>query len=186
MCSRNVETTRSGSSARIRPLSTKMHVSWSPTAACTRAAATAESTPPDSAQITRPPPTCRSMVLTDSSMNDAAVQSPEQRATSNRKLCRSWPPCGVCTTSGWNWMPRCPASSAIAATGESSEWATARKPGGISTMRSECDIHTGMLAGRSCRSGLLGSESVITAWPYSRLDAGATRPPSACASNCIP
>ena len=53
-------------------------------------------------------------------------------------------------------------------------------------MRSECDIQTGIVAGRSWSSGFPGSESVITAWPYSRLEAGATRPPSACASSCMP
>ena len=34
-------------------MSTNTHVSWSPIALCTSAAATAESTPPDSPQITR-------------------------------------------------------------------------------------------------------------------------------------
>ena len=45
--------TCSASPARSRPWSTKTQVSWSPTARCTSAAATAESTPPDSPQITR-------------------------------------------------------------------------------------------------------------------------------------
>ena len=53
-------------------------------------------------------------------------------------------------------------------------------------MRSECDIQTGIVAGSSRSSPLAGSESVITACPYSRREAGATRPPSDCASNCIP
>ena len=44
--------------ARSRPWSTNTQVSWSPTARCTSAAATAESTPPDSPQITRLSPTC--------------------------------------------------------------------------------------------------------------------------------
>ena len=121
MWPRKVLTTRSGSSARSSPLSTKMQVSWSPTAACTSAAATAESTPPESAQITWPLPTCSRVVRIDSSTKLAAVQSPEQPATSKRKLRSSWLPCGVCTTSGWNWMPRQPASFDIAAIGESSE-----------------------------------------------------------------
>ena len=50
--------TRSGSSFRSRPLLTKTQVSWSPTARCTSVAATALSTPPESAQMTRPEPTC--------------------------------------------------------------------------------------------------------------------------------
>ncbi len=52
-CSRNVVSTCSASPARSSPVSTKTHVSWSPTALCTNAAATAESTPPDRPQITR-------------------------------------------------------------------------------------------------------------------------------------
>ena len=51
---RNVSTTCSPSSWRIRPVSTNTHVSWGPMALCTRAAATAESTPPDSPQMARP------------------------------------------------------------------------------------------------------------------------------------
>ena len=186
MCSRKVRTTRSGSSARSSPLSTKMQVSWSPTARCTSVAATAESTPPERAQITLPSPTCSRIVATDSSTNDSAVQSPAQPATLNRKLRSNWLPCGVCTTSGWNWMPRRPAPSAMIATGELSDCAIERKPGGNSTTRSPCDIHTGIAAGRSLSSGLDGWEMLTTAWPYSRLLAGATRPPSACVSSCMP
>ena len=43
--------TCSGSPSRSSPWSTNTQVSWSPMARCTRAAATAESTPPDSPQI---------------------------------------------------------------------------------------------------------------------------------------
>ena len=45
--------TCSASPARSSPWSTKTQVNWSPTARWTSAAATAESTPPDSPQITR-------------------------------------------------------------------------------------------------------------------------------------
>ncbi len=89
MCSRNVETTRSASSARSRPLSTKMHVSWSPTARWTSVAATAESTPPESAQMTRPVPTWSAIVAMDSSTKEAGVQSPAQPAMLVRKLSSS-------------------------------------------------------------------------------------------------
>ena len=50
---RKVSSTWSASPVRMRPVSTKTQVSWSPMARCTRAAATAESTPPDSAHSTR-------------------------------------------------------------------------------------------------------------------------------------
>ena len=49
----NVSTTWSASFSRRRPWSTKTHVSWSPTALWTSSAATAESTPPESAHRTR-------------------------------------------------------------------------------------------------------------------------------------
>ena len=50
---RNVSSTCSASFSRSSPVSTNTHVSWSPIALCTSAAATAESTPPESPQITR-------------------------------------------------------------------------------------------------------------------------------------
>ena len=50
----NASTTCSASFLRIRPWSTSTQVSWSPTARWTSSAATAESTPPERPQITRP------------------------------------------------------------------------------------------------------------------------------------
>ena len=97
-----------------------------------------------------------------------------------------WSPCGVCTTSGWNWIATCPAWSAIAATGTLSDCAIARKPGGSCATLSPCYIHTGSEAGSPLKSALPLSETFSTACPYSRLVAGSTRPPSACASSCIP
>ena len=60
--------TCSASPARSRP-STKTQVAWSPTAFCTRAAATDESTPPDSAHSTRDSPTC-SRIACDQLVDD--------------------------------------------------------------------------------------------------------------------
>ena len=54
---RNSDTTSLASSCRSRPLSTKMQVSWSPIASWISTAATEQSTPPDSPQMTRPLPT---------------------------------------------------------------------------------------------------------------------------------
>ena len=51
----------------------------------------------------------------------AGVQSPRQPQTRMRKLSMIALPCGVCTTSGWNWMPMMPLSLPIAAKGEESE-----------------------------------------------------------------
>jgi hypothetical protein len=53
----NVSATCSASFERMKPWSTKTQVSWSPTALWTSKAATAESTPPESAQRTRSEPT---------------------------------------------------------------------------------------------------------------------------------
>ena len=47
--------------ARSRPWSTKTQVSWSAIASWISTAATAESTPPERPQMTRPPPTCARM-----------------------------------------------------------------------------------------------------------------------------
>ncbi len=54
-------------------MSTKTQVSWSPIALWTSAAATAESTPPDSPQITAPSPTWAWMASTACSMIDTRV-----------------------------------------------------------------------------------------------------------------
>src|SRR5207245_5787111 len=51
------------------------HVSWSPTALCTSSAATAESTPPDSAHSPRDDPTWRRMRSTCSSSTAAGVHA---------------------------------------------------------------------------------------------------------------
>ena len=64
------------------PWSTKTHVSWSPTALCTRSAATAESTPPESAQSTRSEPTAARIRATCSSMTAAGVHVGGVPATS--------------------------------------------------------------------------------------------------------
>ena len=69
--SRNVSTTCSASFLRSRPWSTSTHVSWSPTARCTSAAAAAESTPPERPQITPPSPTWARTRSTCSPITDA-------------------------------------------------------------------------------------------------------------------
>src|SRR5207248_1827885 len=84
----------------------KTHVSWSPTARCTSVAATAESTPPERAQMTRPPPTCARMLSVASAMNEPGVHVGVHLQTPKRKLRSTSRPLGVWTTSGWNWMPR--------------------------------------------------------------------------------
>src|ERR1044072_3274691 len=90
-----------------------MHVRRSPTARWTSAAATAESTPPESAQSASPAePVAGAWACTRSrisatvpSMKFAGVQVGLAPAIPRTKLRRTSRPRGVWTTSGWNWMP---------------------------------------------------------------------------------
>jgi hypothetical protein len=63
-------------------VSTNTHVSWSPTALWTSAAATAESTPPDRPQMTPSVPTWARMASTAASMTELIVHVGRQPATS--------------------------------------------------------------------------------------------------------
>ena len=71
----------------------------SPIASWISTAATAESTPPDRPQITRPLPTCLRIFSIASSLKARMVQSPVSPATLRTKLRNSAAPCGVCITS---------------------------------------------------------------------------------------
>ena len=77
-----------------------MHVSCEPIARCTSAAATDESTPPESPQITFASPTSSLIFVTSSSMYAPVVHDGVALQTPNRKFSISSPPRGVCTTSG--------------------------------------------------------------------------------------
>ena len=102
---RKVSSTCSASPARSSPWSMNTQVNWSPTARWTRAAATAESTPPDSPQSTLSPPTRRRTPATACSMIEARVQVGRAPQASKRNALRTSSPRGVCTTSGWNCTP---------------------------------------------------------------------------------
>ena len=84
----NAPTTCSASFNRIRPWSTKTQVSLSPTALWTSSAATEESTPPESPQITRPSPTWACTFATCSAITDSGDHCCSQPATSRRKRVR--------------------------------------------------------------------------------------------------
>ena len=131
-----------------------MHVSRSPTARWTSAAATAESTPPDSAQMTLPSePTSRAwsstrrrISATVDSMKLAGVQvGRDARRRPTTKLRRTSRPCGVCATSGWNWMPyRC--RDVVDEAGERASSRSGRwrwKPSGSAVIESPWLIQTG-------------------------------------------
>ena len=102
-------------------------------ARCTSAAATAESTPPDSAQSARRSPTCARIRSTCSSTTLAIVQVGSSPAMSNRKCSSTVWPCAVCRTSGWNCTPASLRStSSNAATGAPVDVAVTVNPGGAS------------------------------------------------------
>lgn len=65
-----------------------MHVSWSPTARCSSAAATELSTPPESASSTLPLPILRRQSSTASSKYDAIVHSGAKPQILYRKFFR--------------------------------------------------------------------------------------------------
>ena len=102
---RKVSSTCSASPARMSPVSTKTQVSWLPIALWTRAAATAESTPPLSAQRTRSPPTWARTEATADSMIETWVHDAGAPQTSCAKRAMNSDPLAVWTTSGWNWTP---------------------------------------------------------------------------------
>ena len=113
----------------------------------TSAAATAESTPPDSPQMARPSPTCSRIAVTCSSTMFSMVQDGRQPASS-RKRPRTRAPCSVCRTSGWNCTPnRRSLVFSTAATGVASVRAVTAKPGGAAVQVSPCDIQTRWLFG---------------------------------------
>src|SRR5665647_1880595 len=123
--------TCSGSPDRSSPWSTKTQVSWSPTARCPGAAATAESTPPDSPQITLAPATWARIAATPSATTFPAVQVGARPAPRYRKFSRACWPSGECLTSGCHCRPyRCRSRSSNAATGAPGEWASTWNPAG--------------------------------------------------------
>ena len=187
----NVSTTWSPSAWRSSPVSTNTHVSCGPMALCTSAAATAESTPPDSAQMTLASPTCARMAATCCSMIEVIVQVGGMPA----RWCRNWAitcwPCGVCETSGWYWTPQIFRSvDSSAATGASAVVAVTENPSGGSVMAQKWLIQTSCSSGwSSSRPGPPSSEPSVTVSevrPYSPLLPVATTPPSCWAMSCAP
>ena len=145
-------------------------------ARCTSAAATAESTPPDSPQIACPSPTCSRISATCSSTMFSIVQDGRQPAASRNRL-SSRVPCSVCITSGWNWTPNiCRLASSMAATGVTPVCAVTAKPGGAAVQVSPCDIQTRCRAGVPASSRPPEVSSVVA--PYSAAPVRSTVPPS--------
>ncbi len=129
--------TCSGSPSRNSPWLTKTQVSWSPTARCTSAAATDESTPPESAHRTRPLPTWARTTSTSDSTTLAGVQSAAMPAPRHRKFSRTRCPYAVCSTSGCHWTPnKRRSASSKAATGAPGVEAVTVMPNGASVTES--------------------------------------------------
>lgn len=172
--------TCSTSPLRSRPWSTNTQVSWEPMARCTSAPATAESTPPLSAQMARFSPIWVRMRSTCSSTMFTMVQVRRHPAASRKRRSTSVP-WSVCSTSGWNWTPNRPRSGAsTAATGVESVVEVVVKPSGAAVTESPCDIHTVWTPGRPPNRTL--SPLPVRAWvrPNSLLPVSATVPPSSC------
>ena len=131
-----------------------MQVSCLPIARATSVAATAESTPPDSAHSTPASPTCARIFSIASSTQESIRHVGAIPAIVCRKFCRIAVPASVCTTSGWNSVAYTRrASSLIAATAELAVCASAVKPGGTAVTESPCDIHTRDSGGTPRNSG---------------------------------
>ena len=146
----------------------------------TSAAATAESTPPESPQIARPSPTWARTAVIVSSMIEAVFQLGAMPATSCRnRRSTSWP-CGECPTSGWYWTPaRRRSVFSKPATATRSVDAVTVKPSGAAVTESPWLIQTGCVPGRPACSTPPESVTASSVRPYSRVPSGATSPPSA-------
>ena len=109
------------------------------------------------------------LALTVDSMKFAGVQLGAIPAMPVTKLRRTSRPRGVCTTSGWNWMPyRFRAGAARPAYGVESVCAVAWKPSGSRVIESPWLIQTG--CSRSMPPNSPSSRVIWTvAGPYSRL-----------------
>jgi hypothetical protein len=109
-----------------------------------------------------------------------------QPQMSSRKRRSTSVPYGVCTTSGWNWMPYSARSvSSNAATGDSDDDASATAPAGGSKTVSRWLIQQGCSEG-SPASSRPCSLTVRVERPNSPTAAPSTRPPSSSAIACIP
>ena len=173
--------TCSDSPLRNRPWSTNTQVSCAPTARCTIAAATAESTPPERPHITRLLPIRAFALATSFSAIFPVVQFGVHPAMLINQFLRIACPCSECKTSGWNCTPAIfPVASSKAAIGVSAVTAQIAKPAGACVTASPCDIHTLCAAGRDEKI-LEFTSALISVRPNSDLPVWLTTPPRAAA-----
>ena len=172
-----------------------MQVSWSPTARWTSAAATAESTPPDRAQMTRPSEpgprawasTRSRMSATVDSMKFAGVHVGATPAMPTTKLRRMSRPRGVWTTSGWNWMPY-RLRDGVGEAGERRGIGLGRRLEALGQARDRVAVaHPDRLLALDAGEQRPSSAVMLTlAGPYSRWSNGMTSPPSSWAISWAP
>ncbi len=166
---------------RSTPLLTKTQVRRSPMARSTRTAATDESTPPESAQMAWPSPTCSRMAATVDWMKCAGVQFGLAWQMLNRKLRSRFAALGRVVHLGMEL--HCPdvarSGSAMPATafgGSRGQVEAGRQIQRFIAVRHP-DVERS--AGRPAKSGVVGlpGTTETSAWPYSRLSAERTFPP---------
>ncbi len=149
-------------------------------ARCTSAVDTAESTPPESAEMTRALPTCARMRSICSEITLPAFQSGAMPATWCRKFSSARWPKSLCFTSGCHCTPYIFRSAEPnAATGVTAVLASTSKPSGAFCTASPWLIHTFCVAGWPASSAPPSPTSVASVAPYSRSPVLPTSPPSA-------
>ena len=190
-CRPNVSSTCAGSPARHQPgVDEHARELICPIGRCTSSAATAESTPPDSAQRARASPTWWRIRSTARSITFAGVQSGQQAARVVQEPLQHVHAARACGPprdgTARAYSPR--AGSSIAATGIASVRAVTAKPGGRPDDRVGVAHPHGLarLAGRrAARPG--ASRPPASVRPYSRdARCGSTSPPSAWAMTWCP
>ena len=150
----------------------------------TSMAATAESTPPESAQIARPLPTgCRTLV--DGRVNEM-LRSPCGLSPANHesKLLRIW--CrAACGGPRDGTAPR--TSSSLCSGFRPPRGVSWPSTGSRAAIRRLCRRATSRppVSWASCETSTSRTD-VHFAWPYSRLSAARTLPPSVCTMSCNP
>ena len=152
-----------------------------PMARAPSAATTEESTPPESARITRSSPTCSRISAAMLSTRLSIVHVASRPQISNRKFERICWPNSVCFTSGWNWVAYSLRSGhSMDATGHTGVEDVTVKPSGARLTASRWLIHTVCSMGVALNSALSWSRSMV-AGPYSPISKCETSPPSVAA-----
>mmetsp|Transcript_4484 Transcript_4484/g.11497 ORF Transcript_4484/g.11497 Transcript_4484/m.11497 type:complete len:296 (+) Transcript_4484:1155-2042(+) len=180
-------TTFFDSLSRMKPWSTCSAITRSlPSALCSSAAHTDESTPPETSTrtfLTGPTISLISAMAMCSRLTTVKLACSPQMP--NRKFFIICLPSVDRSTSGWNCTPyRCREASAMP-TMSSPECATSLKPSGTEETESPCVSSTSVPAGTSAKS----AHSVTTVmgnWPSSRRAFFSTLPPKWWLSSCMP